>query len=263
MEQNNIKLPGYEKLAKLQYFTPNVFILNNKKEQEVCNFILMLSLIYNDFKDLLWAYFYMEKCKLPTISHPTSYSGQYGGINWHITRLFHSLIFEFTKLIKENSTVLDHPLFIKTIQQIHKENKNNWNWLVSFAKGENIDENDKKLHEISRLIRNTIAFHYYQPKFLYSGYECFFLKKDNPTNQNAFISNGVSLETTRFYFADAAVEGCFQRIISKEDVKILNRTLKDITEKIGKTLHNIIISFIQLRLIELKDGYHDYIGDVK
>jgi len=263
MEENNKKLPGYENLAKLQYFTPKVFISDNKEEQEVCNFILMLALIYNDFKDLLWAYFYMEKCKPPTISQPTSYIGQYGGINLHLTKLFHSLIFEFSKLIQENCVVFSHPLFIKTIQQIQKENKNNWNRLVSFAKGEEINKNDKELYKISCLIRNNIGFHYYQPKFLYSGYIHFFSKKDNPTNQNAFISNGVSLESSRFYFADAAVQGCFERIISKEDAKMLSLTFKDIGEKIGKTLHNIIISFIQLRLIELKDGCHDYIGDVK
>ena len=257
-------LPGCENLAPLKYFDPKAFQALDKDEQAVCNFILMLALIYNDFKDLSWAYVHMEKCKPPMIPlpTPTPYIGQYTGMNLHLTKLFHSLLFAFAELIKNNLDVLNHQLFAEILKQIHKDNKSNWNRLVSFSKGET-DENDAELYEISRLIRHNLAFHYHQPKFLSGGYNHFFSKKDTPTNQNAFISYGASLEATRFYFADAAVQGCFEQNISKEKAGRLNPTLKDISGKINETLHNIITSFIQLRLIQLKDGYHDYSGDVK
>lgn len=247
-------LPGCENLAALKHFDPRVFQFLGKNEQEVCNFILMLALIYNDFKDLSWAYVHMDKCKPPTTPQATPHIGQYAGMNLHLTKLFHSLLFEFTKLIKNSSDVLNHQLFAKILQQIHKENKKNWNRLVAFAKGE-ADKNDAELYEISLLIRNNLAFHYYQPKFLSSGYNYFFSKKDAPIRQSAFISYGTTLEATRFYFADAAVQGCFEQNISKEKAGRLNLTLKDISGQINEALHNIITTFIQQRFFQLQKEF--------
>jgi len=251
--ENLSMLPGCENLAPLKYFDSKVFQPLDKNEQKVCNFILMLALVYNDFKDLSWAYVQMNKCgpsttPLPT---PTPHVGQYAGVNLHLTKLFHALLFAFAELVKNNSDVLNHQLFSKTLEQINKENKNHWGRLVAFAKGE-ADRNDEELHETSLLIRHNLAFHYHQPKFLSAGYNHFFSKKDNPTNQSAFISDGTTLEETRFYFADAAVQGCFEQNISKEKASRLNPALRDISRKINETLHNIIMTFIQQRFFQLQ-----------
>ena len=133
--------------------------------------------------------------------------------------------------------------------------------MVAYANGR--DNTLKELHEVSRLIRNNIAFHYYQPKFLAGGYHEFFSKKDIPANQNAFISRGTSLQSTRFYFADAAVEGCFEKYIGKEKAGRLRPELNKLSETLVQALYDIITGFIQIRLIQLKDGFREYAGDKK
>lgn len=255
-------LPGCEKLASLQYFTPKAFHIDDKGAQEVCNFVLMLALINNDFKDLLWAYNQMEGCRRNDSLPLTAYNGQYAGIKGHLTRLTHSLFFELAKLIQENPQALNHTLFIETIKKVHKKNKEHWDQLVSYATS-NKDQSLKELRDMSCLIRNNIAFHYYQPKFLAGGYQEFFSQNSNPANQNAFISRGNSLQSTRFYFADAAVEGCFEKYIGKEKAGKLRPALNHLSESLVQALWDIVDSFIQLRLIQLKDGFRDYSGETR
>lgn len=256
------ELPDCEKLAALQHFTPKVFQADAKDAQEVCNFVLMLALINNDFKDLLWSYSQLDKCRKDAPLPLTAYNGQYSGIRGHLTRLTHSLFFELAKLVQENTHILDHPLFLETIRKIHKQNKDNWDQLVGYAtgsKGQALQE----LRDMSCLIRNNIAFHYYQPKFLAGGYQEFFDQNNKPENQNAFISRGNSLQSTRFYFADAAVEGCFERYIGKEKAGRLRPALNKLSEALVQALYDIVDSFTQLRLIQLKDGYRDYSGETR
>jgi hypothetical protein len=256
-EEDKPLLPGCENIDVPLPFNTKVFQTSEKSEQEVCDFVLMLALIYNDFKDLSWAYVQMSKCKSPTSDTPNSYQGQYAGIKFHLTKTFHSLIFEFAGLIRKNPDVINHPLFVKTLKKIGKENKNDWTNLLSFARGE-ADEELTELYEVSCLIRNNISSHYHQPKFLSMGYNYYFSKKDTPSNSHAFVSAGESLEATRFYFADAAIQGCFEKNISREKANKLNLTLKNVSEKINKSLNNIITSFIKLRLDQLKDVSHEH-----
>lgn len=252
-ESSMPELPGCENLASLECFNPKAFQSEDKNEQEVCNFVLMLSLINNDFKDLLWSFTQLNGCRINPQYPLTAYNGQYSGMKGHLTRLTHSLFSELAKLVKENQHVLDHPLFCETIKQINKANKGNWDQLVAYSNGG--DNALKELHDVSRLIRNNVAFHYYQPKFLAGGYEEFFSRVDRAENANAFISRGASLQSTRFYFADAAVEGCFEKYIGNEKAARLRPVLNKLSETLVQALYDIITSFIQLRLIHLKDGF--------
>ena len=56
-------------------------------------------------------------------------------------------------------------------------------------------------------IRNSIAYHYYQPKKLVQGYKKHFLESPRSEhNALAYSSFGKNMEESRFYFADAAAE---------------------------------------------------------
>ena len=51
----NIK-ESISKLGPIETFDKNVFLENDKCHQNLCNFILSLALIWNDFKDILLFY---------------------------------------------------------------------------------------------------------------------------------------------------------------------------------------------------------------
>lgn len=103
-------LPGSEKLAHLDCFDPKAFQSDDAGEQEVCDFVLMLAVVYNDFKDLLWAIDHLKKCD-PSDGEINPSNGELAGMRGHVTRQFHSLIFEFAKLLRTQELVLKHPLF--------------------------------------------------------------------------------------------------------------------------------------------------------
>jgi hypothetical protein len=260
MAEDNIEqseLPDSRELAPLETFNPKVFIAENKEDQEVCNFVLMLALINNDFKDLLWSYQQLNACKLDPIPPLSSYNGQCAGMRSHLTRLSHSLFCELAQLIDRNPEAINHPLFLETFRQLNKQNKVLWEQLLVYSKGGPNSE-IKELRGISLLIRNNISFHYYQPKFLSQGYKDFFSRNSGPENRDAFISRGNSLQSSRFYFADAAVEGCFDRTIPKEMVGRVRPALNRLSEIIVQVLYDIVTSFVQLRLTKLKDGFRSY-----
>jgi len=55
-------------------------------------------------------------------------------------------------------------------------------------------------------IRNSIAYHYYQPKKLVQGYKKHSSSPRSEHNALAYSSFGKNMEESRFYFADAAAE---------------------------------------------------------
>ncbi len=82
--------PDFDKLAALEYFDPKAFESADSKEQAVCDLVLMLALVYNNFKDLLWAFSNLSSCRQPDPFKITPYNGQYSGMSLHITRLLYS-----------------------------------------------------------------------------------------------------------------------------------------------------------------------------
>ncbi|MFH1724883.1 MAG: hypothetical protein ABII00_09710 [Elusimicrobiota bacterium] len=239
-------LPGCAALAPLMSFDPKALLSEDRDEQEVCDFVLMLSVVYNDFKDLIWAYHHLDHCRQPEDGEVSSYNGQYVGMRNHLTRLFHSLIFEFTMLLRENKHILDHALFRKTLGFVSKENRTRWAELLAFSRGE-ANESAKDLLRISMLLRHNITSHYYKPTFLAKGYKSFFENAKDEAHSSAFISRGMSLDANRLYFADAALDGCIKRLVPSDKMHDIRQSLNAVADFINRTLMDIVEKFIQAR----------------
>ena len=127
-------------LARLEHFDPRVFISSEKDEQKVCSFVLTLSLIYNDFSDLLWASGLTLE-NPPEIKISTE-RGHYMGIQMHILRLIYGHFKETMHLIAHHKEVVSSPMFQKVIQSLSKEEKKCWTALVDVSLGINMEAND-------------------------------------------------------------------------------------------------------------------------
>ena len=237
-------LPDFDSLAPLERFDPQAFCSDDRAEQAVCDFVLMLALVFNDFKDLLWALTQLEANK-PDLTQITTQRGQYGGMQFHITKLLHALIFDLSELIQKNEDAINHPLFKKTLDAMRGQTKARWNDVVRIARGQ-VTNDERALSKVSELVRHNISAHYYQPRFLSAGYRKHFGLKLDPAYQNGFISRGDSLRTSRFYFADAGVSGCFATL-TEGQLDDLRKTMADFADAINKALYDLVQNFILVR----------------
>jgi hypothetical protein len=94
-------------------------------------------------------------------------------------------------------------------------------------------------------IRNKIVFHY-EPKEIFRGYKRQFLGA-TPPQDRAYISRGLSMEATRFYFADAAVDGYFLELVGEGEVRQLSAKIHDVIESLNRALLGLVDRFIQQR----------------
>lgn len=240
-KKNEIKYPNLEffnKLADVESINFEVFIGNTPEEEDLCNLILSFSLIYNDFKDLLYGFDLLEKRK-PKICF-SKYSGQYLGIRFHFKRLIESLFFELAQLIKEEKKTICSEGFQKILRFINKENKKNWDIIFKFA--DNQFENN--FLTILGRVRNNISFHYLKPKALKIGYKKHFDKKTR-SREVACVSRGEALISTRFYFADAAINGWYEEYIPNPEK--FEKNIEIISKKTIMSLYDIIESFIETK----------------
>lgn len=237
--KNNNKLPDFDILAPLETFDPNVFNSDNEGEQKICEFILSISLIYNDFKNLVWAsHNILNNCEQG--EKLTAYHGQHSGFRIHIDKLLYSLMRELFQLIKQNESVLIHILFLETINRLSKEARESWQSLIDFSQNKEIK--NKKLKMFFERIRHKTAYHL-DPKDIMAGYNYFFFSKD--TNMQAYISRGNALSENRFYFADAAVQGYIE--LRFKEVKETGINILEIVKDINLAIYEIVTKFINIR----------------
>ena len=239
----------------LGYFDEGVFLSEIKDEQDVCSFVLMLALAYNDLKDILRTLDALEKWKIPPPSPPYSqgdlkYFGEIGGMREHAIRLLYGNFCELTKSISENIKVIDLPLFKKVLGLVNKESLAHWESLVRFSK----EQPDENFREILERIRNGITYHYHQPKRLLRGYK-FFISSEIGDSQlrKPHILRGSGMSSTRFYFADMATQGCFQKLIKELNCKA-GENISEMARDVSFSLFWIVERFCQMR----SGGYRKY-----
>lgn len=246
-----MNLPGFE-LAVLHTVDHNFLISTDPYEQKVCNLILTFAIIYNDFKNINWAYCYLPEGKPEESAEVSGYKGQYAAFKLHIFRLYISIMHELFNTIEKNKKILEHQLFKEIEQALPKDVKLQWESLKKFSiDNEFNDDNDIK--KILARIRNNLTFHYWQNLEVYrDGYKsCFEANKSKPGRDAAYISPGTTLHLSRFFFADGAIEEAQNSIIGPvtEDIK---KKFEKYSDGILFSLYYIVYRFIFVRKYTLK-----------
>ncbi len=233
-----IKFPFCTDLAPLENFDPKIFYSDNKSEQDICNFILCLSCVYNDFKDAITNLYMLDEMS----SRFKKYSAEWGeiaGLNFHFIRLVISINHELIKLVENNISIIEQPFFKSIIVKLDSMGGECWNALVSVAKKQNPKD---KRGKILSFIRNKVGSHY-DLKEIFKGYQkCFLL--DNP--KPPYISKSNILRKERHYFSEAAMQGYFEKILSDQGIKF--EEIRSLSHKIGPAMSQIVKLFIEERL---------------
>jgi hypothetical protein len=235
-------------LAPLQTFNPRAFVGDDNAPQELCNFILTLTLIYNDCKNGIFSNLLLTNLKPTGIPEPSQDWGTYGGMKVHLLRLHFALIHELLRLVLNNEKTIKHPFFLSVIKLLPKRVKESWTAIVAASLEK---QTTSSLNKALLMIRNKVSFHY-DPKELYRGYRYHFFQNSKPT-ELAYVSRGSSMKYSRLYFADAAAEGyLLSQIEGKDAGELLNR-LADITGDVNQAIMQIVDRFIQKRGYAYKD----------
>ena len=242
-----MSLDHLKDLSPLDTFDKNVFIENDKYSQGLCNFILTLALIWNDIKNLLTLYKFMNK-QLPKdiqVDKPEDMPieplwGEISGFKIFLEKHVVSIIHELFNLISNSKKEIESDQFKWIFKQLRKESKESWSTILKYSFGE--DETQTNFGKILHRIRNKISNHY-DKKEIFQGYK----KKFIVGNEIPYISRGSTMAEHRFYFADAAAQTYYisrQETISEKDFYLILNSLQG---NINFALQNIIMTFIQSR----------------
>lgn len=208
-------------------------------------FILLLAAVFNDLKA---AWYIVERLRYagPIADRHLVCRGQVAGMGIQTSRLIAGILHELMQQIAKHGDVVDSSEFRTLVARLPRPQRAAWNQVQQVARQQdgtlNVTSADAKL---LLLIRNNFAFHYGAKAFA-EGYRRFFADSTQAFGDRALLSDGESMEATRFYFADAAMEEGL-RSLTRLSYKDLQRKLSVMSAKV-----NIALKFIVTR----------YIGDV-
>lgn len=208
------------------------------KELELESFFLSLALIFNDIKGLtILEKNLVDSYELPVSSEVSDHAGEWAGIKSQLFKYFVSTLYEFLELIKSKKNLISSSSFKKYYYQLNNSDQNIWSLILNISGADNsvnYNRDEVKLfEELLKLVRNEISFHYdASGKPLLSGFRTFFYStNENPGKKYVMYSaTKTDFYGTRFYYADAALNGCLSNEFSK-----VNKTEKVVAETIYKT----------------------------
>ncbi len=212
--------PSDFNLGKLQEF-PITKILE-AENKELARLIVTLCLIYNDFKDLFLLDGHLEQ-RAKSIDKDDSLrakaqSGQISGMREHIRRILIAGMLELLQTLSENREVIDSGDFrrlVKMVKKIHTDFDDDWGPLMALALETCKPGAGHAFTNALVKIRNNGAYHYKQTKSLFDGLEDYCKTRED----RGYVSEGNTLEKTRFYFADAAIQCYHQRVVGKGEYR--------------------------------------------
>ena len=231
-------------LAPLAKFDP-AKIVSEQGNDRVASFILSLALAFNDLKGLLLFREALLPAKPADQSAIAPDSGEWAGISLQVHRLLVAHLHELLLLIKEFEDEATGASIKAIMKRAARTVRDDWDELVKIAVGKGA-RSDTDFTRVLMLTRNNAVYHYNQPKPLVAGYRRhFFNNPPNPTNEHAYASVGQNMERTRFYFADAAVQGALENLLGAVDnEKFSNQAVRTI-KAVNHALHFIVSGYIK------------------
>lgn len=235
------------KLAELRHFEAAAFTPGNDRPREICDFVLALALVFNDFKDVLLAFsLHVSQPPEDRVDANTEL-GQFGGIQIHLFRLLTGVLWELMALIQKHKKVLADKNFQRLTAAIGRQSRRSWATIVDVADGQTKSPKDE-LTSFLLLVRNQAAFHY-DAKKIGRAFRAAFASGDLP-----FVSAGANVAQTRYYFADRAaqylIDEIAKAVVGKEDgVSVGDFFLRhqQLFTDVGRALSQIVNQFIEER----------------
>jgi hypothetical protein len=177
-------------------------------------FVLLLGLAYNDIKALCWVDDQLRKGAPDWEGPPTAdpYAGNWMGTLKTFDRLSSGVLTETYYLLRKYAAlgVFTTPLFDRAFRRMDQRYRDFWKEFLHDAEHPRA-ERFRTFHES---LRNAVGFHYSMAgKAMTEGYRAHVeMKPGDPKCDRAWASFGKNMESSRFYFADAAAIQVQERI---------------------------------------------------
>lgn len=240
-----------KELAKLQYFEPEVFRGKTPGEEKVCAFILSLAVFANDSKVLVGILLKMIAA-VPKFDRVSEELGEYSGQKNYLYRLVYSQLHELHYILMQHlDEVRREPLFQATLKGLSAGSKKSWKELEDMARCK-----DSPMKIWLKNVRDGLGFHYVRHKELLTGYGQWLesLKPGGKAayQEGAYISAGKSVKTTRYYFADAAIDGWMAEEMKKFPGGL--NSLEPLMERNVIAISGLVNAFLGVRKAKLKNS---------
>ena len=186
-------------IAPLNTFDAKAFERDENCPQSVCDFVLALAAIHNDLNDFALAMDFLKSvAPKPPVNRSIAWA-KYNGMAMHIIRHNISIVHELLYVVEGASSARASKFFCDLKKAIPAREKPAWAAIEDIADG---NGGTTKLAKYLHMCRNKVGFHY-DVKKIAQGYARKFVAQET---EPPLISTGTSAHTTRFYFADAAIE---------------------------------------------------------
>jgi hypothetical protein len=232
-------------LAPLTQFDPGKVVAKQGRD-EFTEFILALAVAFNDLKGLLLWRQLLQPLRPSDPTKVSAKSGEWHGAEIQIHRLLVAQLHELLKLIKEFESVAGGETMHRLLKKAPPSTRHHWDDLVKIAT-EKGTPRDTAFAEVLVQTRNSVSYHYYQPKMLIAGFRHYFFElTQGAHNESAFASIGENMEQTRFYFADAAVQGALTKLTEKNmtSAKFVKR-LGAVISSVNHALQHIVTIYLE------------------
>jgi hypothetical protein len=209
--------------------------------------LLALALVFNDLKGL--ALMRDAIAGMPPKPFEISeHAGEWGGLELQMYRYQVSVLHELFKALSSFTSVLESEEFRALVASMPANAKGQWDELVAIASGTARAE-ETELGGLLARIRNSIGFHYYNPKTLADGFQYVFAGEgQHDGTRQAWASFGKNMEETRFYYADAAVQGALVQIQGKLGNDTFRRQMKRVHDATNESLRFLLEAYWRRRL---------------
>jgi hypothetical protein len=218
-------------------------------------FVLALAVAFNDLKGLNWWLHQLNKGKPDPWAPVSAYLGEVNGLISHVQKLTFGIFVELLVLIQEQRELIASPDFQALIGRTTAKAQESWHDLVGVAGGTvRVGDEFRSLAGQFQRIRAAGIYHYKDMRGILRGYETFFASEPTKFNRTAYFSAGNALERSRFYFADAAVQGYSVRVTEEAQVplNIVNTFVERFVPRMNRALRLIVEEFIKTREAELQ-----------
>jgi hypothetical protein len=226
-------------LAPLRSFPKEVF----RPDRPADDFVLVLSVAFNDLKGMMWIIEQLNNCRPPQFK-AEPYTGQWQGMQVQAKRFIVGIINELLVATEaaEDKGILKDALFTKAVSNSGKASEQAWQDLVSVARKEPATTEVRRALDTAR---NRAAFHYDRSRLRDSYKKYFLTGPQTEYTAAAFASLGKTLESTRFFYADAAVNEALA--FSDETFAVINRHIRGMNQ----SLRNVVEQYLLLREAEV------------
>ena len=240
-------LPDFD-LAPLEKIVPHSLV-DSKTPTEVEKFFLALSLFYNDLKDMFW-FFLRLRSDQEGATGVSGKSGQLAAMTNHLSRLVVGLLHELLRFLDEQrNTVLSSDLE-RLVSGLRPEGRKRWKELVDVAIDRKPDVRDRApttFPNALKRVRNRASYHCAAPARLAEGFWHHFGGTGKAEAEYAFFSDGHNAESTRFYYADAAIAG----VVELETYERNSDWFGDVEKLaavVNEALKPLLMAFIRSRM---------------